>query len=220
MNQYIDHTLLKPDATAEQITTLCQEALEHQFMSVCVNSHYVPLAYKLLGKGQVKVCTVVGFPLGNSPASVKELEARWALDHGAQEIDMVMNIAAAKNGDWDLVEKDIELVAKTCHQKGSILKVIFETCLLTQDEIVEASKRSWAAGADFIKTSTGFSTSGASIEAVKLMRKTVGDNLGVKASGGIRDFETAQAMIEAGATRLGTSSGVAIMKNLKSESDY
>lgn len=220
MHKYIDHTLLKPDATQEKVIKLCDEAKTYQFMSVCVNSVYVPLCVKLLQKSGVKVCTVVGFPLGASPQIVKETETKWALEKGAQEIDMVMNIGAAKNNDWELIEKEIKSLATLTHKSGALLKVIFETCLLTYSEKKKACEVSWRAGADFVKTSTGFSTSGATIEDVKLMREAVGSNLGVKASGGIRDSATAQAMIEAGATRLGTSSGVALMQSKKGASDY
>jgi deoxyribose-phosphate aldolase len=208
---FIDHTLLKPDATRVQIHKLCEEARQYDFASVCVNPFFVPQAAKALKGSSVKVCTVVGFPLGCTPGPVKLSETKWALEHGAQEVDMVINIAAVKSGEWEVVEKDIQALAEACHKSGAILKVILETCLLTNDEKVEACKRSWAAGADFVKTSTGFSTGGATIEDVKLMRQTVGENLGVKASGGIRDAATAKAMIEAGATRLGTSSGVLLV---------
>jgi len=208
---YIDHTLLKPEATRVQIRKLCDEARAHSFASVCINPFYVPEVAKLLKGSSVKTCTVVGFPLGTTASNAKIAEAKWALEHGAQEIDMVMNIGAAKSGEWDVVEKDIQLLAEACHKSGAILKVILETCLLTTEEKVEACKRSWAAGADFVKTSTGFSTGGATLEDVRLMRHTVGENLGVKASGGIRDAATARAMIEAGATRLGTSSGVQLV---------
>lgn len=211
MNKFIDHTLLKPDATSEQIQKLCEEAKTHQFMSVCVNPYYVPLCAKLLKGSGVKVCTVVGFPLGANPKSVKEAETKWVLEHGAQEVDMVINIAAAKNEEWTLIEEEIQALASLCHKSGAILKVIFETCLLTDAQKRKACEASWKAGADFVKTSTGFSTGGATIEDVKLMREAVGMNLGVKASGGIRDIATAQAMIAAGATRLGTSSGVALV---------
>lgn len=220
MKQFIDHTLLKPEATRGQVERLCEEARTHQFASVCVNACYVPLAAKALKGSNVKVCTVVGFPLGVSPTIVKLTETKWALDHGAQEVDMVMNIGAAKNGDWEFVEKDIHTLAEACHKAGAILKVILETCLLTDDEKVQACQKAWSAGADFVKTSTGFSTGGATIADVKLMRQTVGQNLGVKASGGIKDAAAAKAMIEAGASRLGTSSGVAIVQGQTGSSSY
>jgi deoxyribose-phosphate aldolase len=220
MNQYIDHTLLKPEATRAQVEKLCEEARTQEFASVCVNACYVPLAAKALKGGKSKVCTVVGFPLGVSPTIVKLTETKWALDHGAQEVDMVMNIGAAKNGDWDFVEKDIHTLADACHKTGAILKVILETCLLTDEEKVEACQRAWKAGADFVKTSTGYSTGGATIADVKLLRQTVGQNLGVKASGGIKDAATARAMLEAGASRLGTSSGVAIVSGTAGTTSY
>ncbi len=217
---YIDHTLLKPEATRAQITKLCSEAKQYKFASVCVNAYYVPQAAKELKGSSVKVCTVVGFPLGNSPTPVKLSETKWALDHGAQEVDMVINIAAVKNGEWDYVESDIKTLADACHKAGAILKVIFETCLLTDAEKTKACEHSWKAGADFVKTSTGFSTGGATLEDVKLMRKAVGQNLGVKASGGVRDAATAKAMIEAGASRLGTSSGVQLVTTGVAGSGY
>jgi deoxyribose-phosphate aldolase len=220
MNKYIDHTLLKPDATAAQIQKLCDEAVTHQFMSVCINPHYVPLCAKKLKGTGVKVCTVVGFPLGANPKIVKEAETKWVLEHGAQEVDMVINIAAVKNGEWPLIEDEIQSLASLCHKSGAILKVIFETCLLTDAEKRKACEVSWKAGADFVKTSTGFSTAGATLEDVKLMKEVVGENLGVKASGGIRDLATAQALIAAGATRLGTSSGVALMTSGSGTGSY
>jgi deoxyribose-phosphate aldolase len=220
MHATIDHTLLKPEATRAQVVAVCAEAREHRFASVCVNACYVPLVAKELKGSGVKVCTVVGFPLGVSPTSVKLTETRWVLDHGAQEVDMVMNIGAAKNADWEHVEKDIRILAETCHQSGAILKVILETCLLEEAEIVRACQVAWAAGADFVKTSTGFSSGGATVEHVRLMRQTVGQNLGVKASGGIKDAATAQAMIKAGASRLGTSSGVAIVQGHLGSAGY
>ncbi len=216
----IDHTLLKPEATRTQIRRLCQEAREHKFCSVCVPPYYVPQAAKELSGSSVKVCTVVGFPLGYSPTAVKAAETKWALEHGAQEIDMVMNVAAAKSGEWDAVESDIKLLAEICHKSGAILKVILETCLLTEAEKEEACRRAWAAGADFVKTSTGFSSGGATVADVALMRKIVGQNLGVKASGGIKDAAVAKAMVEAGATRLGTSSGVAIVAGKPGSASY
>lgn len=219
-SSYIDHTLLKPDATRAQIRKLCAEARDHGFASVCVNPFFVPQAAKELSGSTVKVCTVVGFPLGCTPTMVKISETKWAIEHGAQEVDMVMNIAAAKSGEWDVVEKDIQALAEACHKSGVILKVILETCLLSNEEKVKACELSWKAGADFVKTSTGFSTGGATIDDVKLMRQTVGENLGVKASGGIKDAATAEAMIKAGATRLGTSSGVQLVTKGVANSGY
>lgn len=211
INEYIDHTLLKPDATADQITKICQEAISNNFKAVCLNSSYVSFAKKLLKESSVKLCTVVGFPLGASPSEVKALEATMAISNGAQEIDMVINIAALKDGLHNSVENDIKLLAQTCHSKGVILKVIIETCLLTDEEKVIACNLAKGAKADFVKTSTGFSTGGATLHDVKLMRETVGPDMGVKASGGVRDLKTAKEMIKAGATRLGTSSGISIL---------
>jgi len=210
---YIDHTLLKPDAVPAAIETLCREAWEYRFHSVCVNGVYVPLCAKLLrGKG-VKVCAVAGFPLGASVSGVKAREAAIAVEDGASEVDMVMNIAAMKAGDLAAVEADMRAVREAC-AGGVVLKVILETCLLTEAEIIEACGIAKRAGLDFVKTSTGFAAAGASPEHVALMRKTVGPGMGVKAAGGIRALEDALAMIAAGASRLGASSGVSIIKAL------
>lgn len=210
---YIDHTILKPEATEKEIIKICNEALEYGFASVCVNPCYVKLAYSLLKDSPVKVCTVIGFPLGASTSSVKAFEAEEAMQNGAQEIDMVLNIGALKNGDYKYVTDDITAVASVCKGKA-LLKVIIETCLLEEHEKVEACKAAKLAGADYVKTSTGFSKAGAKEEDVALMRKVVGDQMGVKASGGIRDLDTALAMIRAGATRIGASASVNIMKEL------
>ncbi|BAH43013.1 deoxyribose-phosphate aldolase [Brevibacillus brevis] len=213
MNKYIDHTLLKPDATQEMIDKLCQEAREHDFMSVCVNPYWVKRSAELLAGSDVKVCTVIGFPLGASTIESKAAETRDAIANGATEVDMVLNVGALKSGDLETVKKDIAAVKQAA---GDILlKVILETCLLTEEEKVVACKLSVEAGADYVKTSTGFSTGGATVEDIALMRKTVGPNVGVKASGGVRDGETAVAMIEAGASRIGTSSGVSIVTGAK-----
>ncbi len=220
INKYIDHTLLKADATADQIAKLCKEAIENNFKAVCINSSYVPFAKKLLKDSQVKLCTVVGFPLGASPSEVKALEASMAIASGANEIDMVINIGALKNELYNSVENDIKLLAQTCHAKGAILKVIIETCLLTEDEKIKACELAKQAGADFVKTSTGFSTGGATLEDVKIMRGVVGEKMGVKASGGVRDIAMANKMIEAGATRLGTSSGVKLVQGEEANTDY
>ncbi len=220
INRYIDHTLLKADATADQIAKLCKEAIENNFKAVCINSSYVPFAKKLLKDSQVKLCTVVGFPLGASPSEVKALEASMAIASGANEIDMVINIGALKNELYNSVENDIKLLAQTCHAKGAILKVIIETCLLTEDEKIKACELAKQAGADFVKTSTGFSTGGATLEDVKIMRGVVGEKMGVKASGGVRDIAMANKMIEAGATRLGTSSGVKLVQGEEANTDY
>lgn len=205
----IDHTLLKPEATSTQIEQLCQEALKYQFASVCVNPMHVPQAALLLKGSSVKVCTVIGFPLGATLSQAKAQEARLALEQGAEELDMVIAIGAAKAGQWSYVEQDI---AAVCQVAGdALVKVILETCLLTDAEIVTACQCAMRAGADFVKTSTGFSTSGATVHQVRLMRQTVGTKLGVKASGGIRTFEDAQSMIDAGATRIGASAGPKIL---------
>ena len=210
LNKYIDHTLLKADATAEQIKKLCAEARQYDFASVCVNSCHVPLAKAELEGTDVKVCCVVGFPLGACFTEAKAYEAALSVERGAEEVDMVINIGAAKEGNWGLVEQDIKAVADACHPKA-ILKVIIETCLLTDEEKRQACLCAKRAGADFVKTSTGFSISGATPEDVALMRETVGPDMGVKAAGGVRCTEDADKMISSGATRLGTSSGVKLM---------
>ncbi len=220
LNQYIDHTLLKPEATLAQIEKLCAEARDNKFFSVCVNSYYVKKCVALLQGSGVKVCTVVGFPLGASTMEAKRFEAMKAAAEGATEIDMVMNISAVKSGDWQYVQDDMSSLAQVCHQQGGLLKVILENCLLTNEEKKRACEIAVRAGADFVKTSTGFSTGGATEEDVKLMRATVGPKLGVKASGGIRDAATAMKMIEAGATRLGTSASVEIVKGLQGQGNY
>ena len=210
LNKYIDHTLLKADATAEQIKKLCAEARQYDFASVCVNSCHVPLAKAELEGTDVKVCCVVGFPLGACFTEAKAYEASLSVERGAEEVDMVINIGAAKEGNWGLVEQDIKAVVDVCHPKA-ILKVIIETCLLTDEEKRQACLCAKRAGADFVKTSTGFSISGATPEDVALMRETVGPDMGVKAAGGVRCTEDADKMISSGATRLGTSSGVKLM---------
>lgn len=216
----IDHTLLKADAKKEAILQLAAEAKQYSFASVCVNPVWVEtVAAALKDAPSVKVCTVIGFPLGASSPEVKAFEAEHAIAGGADEVDMVINVGALKDGDDELVVRDIVGVVKAAKGKA-IVKVILETCLLTKEEIVRACKLSVSAGADFVKTSTGFSTGGATVEDVALMAKTVGPGVGVKASGGVRSVEDALAMIEAGATRLGASSGVAIANGLKSNADY
>lgn len=205
-----DHTILKADAKKEAVQKICEEAKEYGFASVCVNSYYTAYVAEQLAGTEVKVCTVVGFPLGQMATRAKAYEAAYAVEDGAQEIDMVINVAALKDGLDQVVLEDIKAVKKACGQ--ALLKVIIETCLLTDEEKVKACKLSKEAGADFVKTSTGFSTAGAKAEDVALMRKTVGESMGVKASGGIRDKETAMAMVNAGANRLGTSATVAICK--------
>lgn len=208
-NKLIDHTLLKQDASPEQIVKLCEEAKQFDFMSVCVNPAYVPLAAQCLKGSDVKVCTVVGFPLGMNLTKTKLEETELCLKEGAEEIDMVINVGMLKAGHDDYVEEEIrQLKALT----GSrVLKVILETCLLNDDEIVRACLASKRAGADYVKTSTGFSTGGATVHAVKLMRETVGPEMGVKASGGVKTHEDLLAMVEAGATRIGTSNGTKII---------
>ena len=210
--QMIDHTLLKPEATKEQIKALCEEAKEYGFHSVCVNSSYVPYCAELLKDSEVAVCTVVGFPLGAMSTKGKAAETEIAVKDGATEIDMVIHVGMIKSKDWDYVSEDIKAVVAAAGE-GVLVKVILETCLLTDEEIVEASKVAKAAGADFVKTSTGFSTGGATVKDVKLMREAVGPELGVKASGGVRDAAFAKEVIEAGATRLGASAGVAILED-------
>ena len=219
INKYIDHTALKPETTLLQIEQLCAQAREYHFFSVCVNSYYVRKATALLAGSSVKVCTVVGFPLGASTMETKRFEAMKAIAEGAKEIDMVINISALKSGDWQYVRDDMASLSQVTHQQGGLLKVILETCLLTEAEKRRACEIALKAGVDYVKTSTGFSSGGATAEDVMLMRSLVGTK-GVKASGGIRDFETAIKMINAGATRLGTSASVEIMKGLKSSSAY
>ena len=215
---YIDHTLLKPDASAQAVRQLCIEAREHGFASVCVNSCRVALAAAELEGSSVAVCAVVGFPLGAMDPQAKAFEAKRAVEAGAREIDMVLNIGALKDGAYDLVEEDIRKVKQEC---GSlVLKVILETCLLSKEEIVRACEMARRAGADYVKTSTGFSKGGATLEDVALMRRTVGSAMGVKASGGVRSRKDALAMIEAGASRIGASSGVAILRGDAGESGY
>lgn len=218
LSRYIDHTLLKPEAKPVDIVKVCSEAKQYNFASVCANPVHVALLKKELGGSQVKVCCVVGFPLGASHTDVKAFETSQAVKEGADEIDMVMAIGHAKAGMWDYVEKDIAAVVKAAD--GRTVKVIFEICLLTPDEIREASKRSERAGAHFIKTSTGFSKGGATLEAVKIMRETANPRIEVKASGGIRDAAKTRAMIAAGATRIGASSGIKIVSGGKGAEGY
>lgn len=215
MAKMIDHTNLNSTATVEEIKQLCEEALEYQFASVCINPIYVPLATKLLEESSVKVCTVIGFPLGANTTETKAFETKNAIKNGAQEVDMVMNIGAFKSGAYDLVRSDIKGVKDATKASGvtsdAIVKVILETCYLDEDEIVKACEIVKDVGGDFVKTSTGFGTAGAEVEKVSLMRKTVGRDIGVKASGGIKNFEQALEMLDAGANRIGASSGVNIV---------
>ncbi|MBI0576398.1 deoxyribose-phosphate aldolase [Neobacillus cucumis] len=215
----IDHTLLKPDATRQQIETLCQEAKEFQFFSVCVNPAWVKTCRDLLNGSDVKVCTVIGFPLGATTSETKAFETKNAIDNGADEVDMVINIGALKDRNDQLVESDIRAVVEAAEARA-LTKVIIETSLLTQEEKIRACQLAVQAGADFVKTSTGFSSGGATKEDIALMRQAVGPELGVKASGGVRSTEDALKMIEAGATRIGASSGVAILKGLTVTSSY
>lgn len=215
--KYIDHTLLKADATPAQIEKVCDEALQAHFASVCVNSCYVPLVAKKLKGSDVKTCCVVGFPLGAMSTQAKAYEAKVATSSGAEEVDMVINVGLLKSGDREGVQKDIEAVAQAAHDGNALLKVIIETCLLTDAEKVAACELSVAAGADFVKTSTGFSTGGATAHDVALMRKTVGSEIGVKASGGVRDLKGALAMIEAGASRIGASAGMKILQDANAQ---
>ncbi len=208
----IDHTLLKPDATRDQITHLCEEAREYSFAAVCINPTNVKLAAELLKNSGVAVCTVIGFPLGATLTTVKAYEAQQAINHGASEIDMVINIGALKSKDHELVEQDIAAVTRTCHDNGAICKVIIEAALLTEEEKVTACQLAQKVGADYVKTSTGFGPGGATAEDVALMRQVIGPSMGIKAAGGIRNLETAREMVEAGATRIGTSSGVKIVQ--------
>ncbi|MGN9164582.1 deoxyribose-phosphate aldolase [Tissierellaceae bacterium HCP3S3_D8] len=209
----IDHTLLKADATKELIVKLCREAKEYNFAAVCVNPSYIELCREELRGSNVKIATVVGFPLGANTKEVKVFETLDAINKGANEIDMVINIGALKDGDYDRVRDDILSIVKAADNRA-IVKVIIETSLLTKEEKIKACQLAMEANADFVKTSTGFSTGGATIEDVKLMKSIVGDRLEVKASGGIRDVDTAKSMVDAGATRLGTSSGVKIIKDI------
>lgn len=219
MSKWIDHTLLAPDVTQQQIETICAEAKEHNFASVCVNPTWVNTCYKALRSTEVKVCTVIGFPLGATLPEVKATETRQAIMQGAQEVDMVINVGALKSGDLALVEHDIRSVVRAAGRKT--VKVILETCLLTDEEKVSGCTIAKRAGADFVKTSTGFSKGGATVSDVALMRKVVGPQMGVKASGGVRSYEDACKMVEAGATRVGASASVAIVSGKKAmKSDY
>jgi deoxyribose-phosphate aldolase len=214
---YIDHTLLKPDATEEQIETLCEEARQYRFATVCVNPTFVGRCARLLRGSGVKVCTVVGFPLGATTPATKAFEARKAIREGAEEVDMVINVGALKSGNYDLVESDIATVREAAHESGALLKVIIEAALLTDEEKVAACILAKRARADFVKTSTGFSSGGATLRDVAIMRATVGPGMGVKAAGGIRSYLDAVGMIEAGATRIGASAGVGIVQESRGE---
>lgn len=218
LNKYIDHTLLKQDAKKKQIDSLLSEAREYDFANVCVNPTWVEHAKKGLEGTDVKVCTVVGFPLGATTSAVKAFETKEAIQNGADEIDMVINVGALKSGNLALVESDIRAVVEASADK--LVKVIIEACLLTDQEKIVVCQLAQKAGADFVKTSTGFSTGGATIADVTLMRETVGSDMGVKAAGGARSYADALAFVEAGATRIGTSAGVAILKGELADGDY
>ncbi len=215
----IDHTSLKPEATEKEIEKLCKEALEYNFASVCVNPAMVEKAHSILRGSNVKVCTVIGFPLGATTTEVKAFETEDVIKKGATEVDMVINVGKLKEGNLEYIKKDIEAVVNAAKEKA-LTKVIIETCLLTDEEKITACKLSKEAGADFVKTSTGFSTGGATASDIKLMRETVGDELGVKASGGVRTLEDAMTMIENGANRIGASASVAICEGKESNSTY
>lgn len=219
LSKYIDHTLLKPETTQDQIFELCKEAMEYNFMSVCISPAWAATAKELLKDSDVKVCTVIGFPSGAVTPEVKAFETMNAIQNGADEVDMVINVGALKSGNDDYVFNDIKAVCDAAGQE-TLVKVIIETALLDRDELVRACEISKKCGADFVKTSTGFNGEGAKAEDVALMRLTVGEEMGVKASGGVRSFEDAKAMIESGATRIGASSGIAIVQGGVSESDY
>ncbi len=210
----IDHTLLKPEATEEDVLRLCGEAREFGFASVCVNPHWVRLTAQGLAGSGVRVATVVGFPLGANEVRTKIAEAKSALSKGAKELDMVQNIGALRSGNFELVQKEVAEAAALAHVSGALLKVILETCLLTDEQKITSCRLAAEAGADFVKTSTGFSTAGATVEDIRLMRQIVGDRIGVKASGGVRTLAALRQMVAAGANRIGTSSGVQIVREL------
>lgn len=214
--KYIDHTLLKPEATEDQIIKICDEAKQYNFASVCVNAYYASLVSEQLRGTEVKTCVVVGFPLGATTKETKAFETKQAIENGAQEVDMVINVGALKDKKYDVVKDDIKAVVEAAKGKA-LVKVILETSLLTKEEIVKACELSKEAEADFVKTSTGFSTGGATAENVQLMRETVGPDMGVKASGGVRTTEDAEAVIKAGASRIGASASIAIVKGIKTE---
>lgn len=215
----IDHTILKADATKEAVEKICKEAIEYKFASVCINPANVALCAELLKDSRIKVCTVIGFPLGANTSEVKAFETKDAIEKGANEVDMVINIGKLKDKDYDYVKKDIEAVVEAAKGKA-LTKVIIETCLLTDEEKVKACELAKEAGADFVKTSTGFSTGGSTPEDIKLMRETVGPEMGVKASGGVRSLKDAKAVIENGATRIGASASVAICNGQTTSGNY
>ncbi len=215
INSYIDHTILKPDANEADIVKLCDEAKQHNFYAVCVNPAYIPLAVKLLADSDVKVATVIGFPLGANSTDTKAFETKNSIEAGAHEIDMVINVGKLKDNDTDYLKNDISAVVNVAKANNALVKLIIETCLLTDEEIVLACNLAIECGVDIVKTSTGFSTSGASVEHIKIIKSIVKEDLGIKASGGVKSYEDAVAMINEGATRIGTSSGVKICENVK-----
>jgi len=217
-SKFIDHTVLKANTTLEAVKQICKEAIENDFASVCINPTFVSVVAKLLEGTDVKVCTVIGFPLGANTKETKAFETKNAVENGAEEIDMVINVGQVKDGNFDYIEEEIKAVVEASGDK--LVKVIIETCYLNDEEKVEVCKRSVKAGANFVKTSTGFGTGGATAEDVALMRKTVGEKTGVKASGGVRTAEDFEKMINAGATRIGTSNGVTLLQGEESKSDY
>ncbi len=218
LSKYIDHTLLKPEATQEQIEKLCQEAITHDFKTVCVNTSWIPTCKEMLKGSDVGVCSVIGFPLGAMSTHSKAFETTWAIEQGADEIDMVIHIGQLKMANFEYLVNDIKTVKHAC--KDKVLKVILETCLLTNDEKVLACTACVEAGADFVKTSTGFSTAGATLEDVVLMKEVVNGKCLVKAAGGVKNFDDLQNMIKAGADRIGTSSGVALLQNKEAKEEY
>ena len=218
INKFIDHTILKATATKDDVRKICEEAIQYDFKSVCINPANVAYAKELLEDSDVLVCTVIGFPLGANTKEIKALETLDAIKNGADEIDMVINVGKAKEHDFEYIEEEIKLVVASA--AGKTVKVIIETCYLTDEEKVECCKAALNAKATFVKTSTGFGTGGATVQDVRLMRETVKEEMGVKASGGVRSLEDLEAMVEAGASRIGASSGVAIMQNSVSKSDY
>lgn len=215
VSHLIDHTVLKADTTREQVEKLCAEAKEHEFASVCIPPTYVSVAHERLSCTEVKVCTVIGFPLGSNKTSVKLFEAKEAIKEGADELDYVLNISDVKNGNLHFVEQEmIEFAALKADYKGLVIKIILETCYLTKEEIIQVCRMARNSGLDFVKTSTGFGSGGATESVVSLMRQTVGEEMGVKASGGVRTFEDALKMVQAGATRIGTSNGVGMINKV------
>ena len=214
LEQYIDHTLLKPQASEEEIIKICEQAKEYKFASVCVNAYYTSLVRRELEGSNVKTCIVVGFPLGATTKEVKAFEAKQAIENGAEEIDMVVNVGAIKSNKYDVVKQDIKAVVDAASGRA-LVKVILETCLLTDEEKVKVCEIAKEVGANFVKTSTGFSTGGATVHDIKLMRQTVGEEMGVKASGAVRTTQDAKAVIEAGASRIGASSSIAIVEGTK-----